>query len=1240
MKNKIRISALLLTMATFLSTFAACSKPHDQHESEASEHSTAMQETVSESRSEERTEVETILSDECADHRDAYYIIEAVSEQGKNGIPNGWNYDNRFDLLNTTGQGRSVLYDDSDERFYRLIRDFDPEDNGTFRLEMLLDVSSTDGGVYVVFEDEKDNRLFGLTVKNGKWALSGAEEKVTSVAVAEKESTRYAIEMNFDLDKQTMSVVINNVDCGSVKISASIISRLVLGTNKVGQGTLSMIYVRLSKNYAVNHHFLTNDSNLGQTPVDWQVAGDFKLANINSMRLYDMTSVKADSKAGSTSAAIHTFDAVSGKVAFETMILLPKKTDGASVSLMSGDTEAVKFETRDGKIYVGDQPVNDYLANVWQTLHIEANTDTKTADIYVNGKKKATVAISETSFDGIKIAFSPKEDAVMWFDDVEVYNLYDHSDYPAEPQIAESTDYNIGMNVCWLWRDQQSGEGWDAVSPFSEFDTYLGFYDEGLRETADWELKWMAEHGIDFINVCWYCPSGDVQAPIKEMRHSYAALHDGYMMADYSEYVDFCIMWENNKQDCTSFEQFKEYIWSYWVEYYFSDSRYVRIDNKAVLTIWNLEAFVQAFGGNEGAKAAVDFMNDELKKMGYDGIIILYSITSVPASDVYTTLDAIGFSGTYGYHWRADGANAEHQINSNNSSISNAGNISHHVPTVSIGFNDIGRNNIRNPIISAEDHLKICEYIKEKFPDLKSEAEAWKSNTLFISTWNEFSEGTYVLPTEATGFSYLENIRNTFTNDTSDHTKLDVKLTEDQLDRIGHLYPPNHSPIRWYQFEKSDEERRNDPAGEDLVSVIRYDMSTKDGTAAWAAGHGLAGYKARDGVIWGRSNADDFSIVSANRFETFDAEDAPILHIRMKNDKSANMEIFFTTDAEPTIDASKKINGSVTATGDFVDYYIDMSASPKWKGQITWLRIDPQTTAGTFEISLIEFLNYPVFNPDSIYKVKVNNAELSFTFDPVLQSDGDLLISAETGFFSAMRLYHEWDRFTDNGVLTLYTYGEKKLIFTVGSDKVIIDGKETDLGFTFTLRDGLPQFHIQKLCDLLDYKYKMNGKALEIQAATDAEYQIIMGKVPNQWEFENNGETEGWSGQNSKITTENGYLCIQPTGDDVAVIHSVSFDAAEYSQLVIGMIYDKAFVNQSASLFFITSKTDAFASDRCIKASYNIAGKKPGDIVEVIFDLRSNPAFADTITALRFDPYTGMYESQIAYVRCVKEIEK
>ena len=1085
--KKTRLLSFILAMLLLLGALASCGGSETEETSSTRSDTTEQVENVTDGDTDGETDIseqETQISGGSVEvdepNGDAYYIIEAAAQNGRNGLANGWNYDNRFDLTNTTGKDSNVVYDKTDAAFYRLIRDFDRENDGVLKLEMIIEAESRNGGVYIALGEENDEKRIQITVQDGKWVAIGVDKLVTDISVPEGGQTKkYGIEMIVDMNENTAKVTINNVYCGEIKIPDKPVSRLILGTNKVGTGTIGFSYVRLMKNYPIVDRFILGDvaDYEGQAPANWEVEGDFVLDRISSMRLYDMYSVVAESKGGSHSTAYKSFDAASGKLAFETMILLPEKTDGASVSLMSGERAVITFETCDGKIYVGDNMVNDYIANVWQTLHIEADTATGKADIYVNGKNKATVDFSAEAFDGVKIRFAPKADAVMWFDDVEIYPVFEYADYPEEPRVAASDDYNIGMNVCWLWRDQQSGEGWDATSPFSEFDPYLGFYDEGLRETADWELKWMAEHGIDFLHACWYCPSGDIKAPIKEMRHSYAALHDGYMMAEYSDYVDFCIMWENNGQDCTSFEQFREYIWNYWKEYYFSDPRYARLDNKAVLTVWNSSNFVKAFGGETGARKAVKFMESELKDMGYDGIIILVSTTGAAGKANYENWAKAGFDASYGYHWNANGKSAEHQISCNSTNLANSAGIMHHIPTVSIGFNDVGRNETRDPIITVSDHLKVCKNIKSTLA--KMNTGTWKDNTLFISTWNEYSEGTYIFPTESTGFEYLENIRQIFTNDESDHSALDVRPTEAQIERVTHLYPDNHSPIRWYQFEKPD--------------------------------------------------------VAAE------------------------------------------------------------------------------------------------------YGVRVNGSKLVFTFAPQPTADGDFIVSGEAkgkGFYSALRLYHEWDRFTGDGVLTLYTYNEDKLVFTVGSDKVIVNGKEQSLGYTFVLRDGLPQFHIKKLCDLIGYKYTVDGKDVVIQAATDEEFALLENKVDNQWEFDIESELQGWRIQGGTAVADGEHLVVTPSNADVAIIHDVNFSSNTYNVVRVGIEYSEFMKSQGAHLFFTTKTSTAYSADKMVSAKYDLTGKKEGDIVELVFELGKNILFSGIITGIRVDPLTGFDSFKVDYVRC------
>lgn len=1170
---------------------------------------------------------------------DPYYIIENVWGSG-----NGWTYDNRFDLFNTDGSTTTYISDSSDEQFFAFNRDFDAESEGILRLEIGGSYASNDKGAYIALENENEERILELTPANGVWTLNGTNTVATTVEISPGASIYYAFVIEVDLDNNTAYAVINNVksDAVSIKPDASV-QRLVLGTNEVGKASVQKDHTRMSKNYALDENFFISSAQAGEAPVEWNVTGDFKLAEIKSVQGVDIYSVQAESKAGTVSTASRSFTPVTGKVVMETYVLFPEKTDGASVAFTSAGNEIFKFETKDGKLVMGDTVLHDYARNVWQWLYIEADVETGKAIVKVNGKERAAVDFNARVFDGVTVKYAPTADGVMWFDDVEVYNLIDHADYPSYPQVAESKDYNVGINVCFLWRDLQSGEGWDAVSPFPEFDTYLGFYDEGLRETADWELKWMAEHGIDFMHVCWYCPTGNQKAPIKKMRVSHSALHDGYMNAKYSDLVDFCIMWENNGGDAYNFEQFKEYIWAYWKEHYFSDDRYVRLDNKALITVWSLTNMKKTFGGtDEGVREAIAFMNAELQEMGYDGIIVLSAVQGATNHTTYQTLDEMGLDGTYGYHWSTRGYSADHQINCNDTDAKAAEGYGHHIPTISIGFNDVGRNDSRDPIITPADHLRVAEHCKEMLAD--KHTGTWKDNTVMISTWNEYSEGTYVMPTDELGFAYLENVRKVFTNDTSDHTVLDSKPTKTQIDRVGHMYAPNHSPIRWFQFEAEDGVVAGGNVNA-LEPVLSFDMST-DVAESWVVGHSISDLKVENGCLTGSSAANDFCIQTIDgATNNVDLTNAPILHLRMKSSEIGNFEIYFATKDEPSFSQSKYKLVNINEKDKFIDYYVNMTTVNTWKGNLVKLRIDPNTKASKFEIALVELMN---FKQNAVPEVEVNGTKLAFRFDPKVTADGDLEVVGETrkGFYSLLRLYFEWDRFTEDGVLTLKDYNKHTYVLKIGSDKVAVDGVEKNLGFTFTLRDGLPVFHLKKFLDVLGYGYTSEGLTVKVQACSDKEFEELNNIIDNQWEFTGMTGVAGFTGQHVSLSIMDDRLLGTANGGsaDIAVMKTVNFKATDYTHITIGIECNNAILSakQTPELFFKTKDSNNWSADKSFRISSDVLaelvkGKKAGDVIELTFNLSGNPAFTGTITGLRFDPYSAIENFKLDYMRCIND---
>ena len=393
----------------------------------------------------------TFASSPVRAYYDAYAIIDVENGSlGRNGLANGWNYDNRFQLSNINGRDANSITDSTSEIFGSLKRDFDPEYAGTLDLDTYVTVSSNNGGVYIAFKNEALEDVVSLTEKNGVWVLVGTNEAVSNVSISEINNSEYTVNMRIDLDKNTASAVINNTVVGTVNIKDSEVSRLEMGVTKQGEGYISMTQCYLNKNYALYDRFIANKTEAGQIPAEWNVTGDFKLQYTQGT-FYDHYSVKADSKAGSVSVAERSFDAIAGNVLFDLNTLLPAKTDGASYALTSGGNEVIKIETKGGKLVIGDTVLHDYTPNVWQELYVEADTRTGKALIKINGKVRATVDFTASYFDGVKIAFAPQTDAVMWFDDIEVSNLIDHADYPAVPKVASDDDYNIGMNFCYLW---------------------------------------------------------------------------------------------------------------------------------------------------------------------------------------------------------------------------------------------------------------------------------------------------------------------------------------------------------------------------------------------------------------------------------------------------------------------------------------------------------------------------------------------------------------------------------------------------------------------------------------------------------------------------------------------------------------------------------------------------------------------------------------------------------------------
>lgn len=133
------------------------------------------------------------------------------------------------------------------------------------------------------------------------------------------------------------------------------------------------------------------------------------------------------------------------------------------------------------------------------------------------------------------------------------------------------------------------------MSPYDDPIPVLGYYDEGNPETADWEIKYIVEHGIDFQAFCIYANS--TNGP---QRYSATHLYDGFMNAKYSDMTKFCVIWETaNASSPDSFDSWKNYYVPYFIENYFKDPRHITIDNKLVMCVFGAGKIPERMNGTK-----------------------------------------------------------------------------------------------------------------------------------------------------------------------------------------------------------------------------------------------------------------------------------------------------------------------------------------------------------------------------------------------------------------------------------------------------------------------------------------------------------------------------------------------------------------------------------------------------------------------------------------------------------------
>ncbi len=971
----------------------------------------------------------------------------------QNGVGSAWNYDGRGAKKMAKDVGPYSISNVSGDFPTALIRETQTADSGVYTLETYTDINSGFDGFVTSLYDANETDIMRIFTKNGCfYALDeNYDEKLLCDCGAKNQ--RYYFTIILDFNTKDVTYFINSQNCGSTKMLTDSFKYYKIGT--LAGNILDVVPgdLDLYADYITNSSFISTSQN--QFPYDWEKQGNAFVNDTDELKVFANDTEK--------STVTKRFSSSSGKMIFEAYIYSPQNKGGFGVEFLSGNKIACGINVTDGRFYSQNKDLRHWLYNLWYILRVTVDTDNKTALIQLNAKEPYTVKFDADFINGVK--FITENGAEILLDDVKLWYDIEYADYCPKPVPAKGYGkYNVGINMCSLWH---TGDhvGWDCITPFPETKPLMGYYDEGLPEVADWEIKFMVENGITTQFYCWYTDGYQRTNPLKRTRLN-NALVDGFMHAKYSDMMSFGLLWEAMGGRPAGSEYFRKNFVPYWIENFFSDKRYVRINNKALMGVFGPGQLISEFGGAEKLKIEFDYLRSEVKKLGYDDLIIFCSAT--PSEE----LKRAGFDACYAYGWGRLGYDLDYS-KSRLDAMKSLDNIMHFIPTASVGFNRISWGSPRVPCMKVSDFKKLNLYMRDELLPQFKDLPDWTHNFVMLSNWNEFGEGTYINPSGLNGFGYVNAIRDVYTDGKSDGAK-DVKPTKTQLKRLSYLYPQDRKIIRPLQRK----EKTAFTIDFNPDSVVKHLDISKN---KWTVGEADV-IKTKDGFTMYSTGND--AKMTYNEKLNLSCTKATHVRIVMKSSCAADGCIYFTTSTH------NKWCGQNAADFQILpgthEYLVKLDGARQnnfeYKGKLLEFRIDPNTSAYVkSEVISVEFFSLDVSETKKQFFINGENIILD---NDIIKDGSHTLVP----FFQDRMIYHrlnafyKWDG--NNKVLSLYA-NNASVVFYMDTNKAVINGETRYLDCTPIMEDGVPMFPIDIVCDVFRYKLTEKNGSIYVKTPFD-----------------------------------------------------------------------------------------------------------------------------------------------------------
>ena len=290
------------------------------------------------------------------------------------------------------------------------------------------------------------------------------------------------------------------------------------------------------------------------------------------------------------------------------------------------------------------------------------------------------------------------------------------------------------------------------------------------------------DHGVNVFIYDWYWYE---EGPYLE-----SALNDGFLKAGNNHKMKFYIMWANHdvKHNYWNYHRYGDddsILWDAkvdWENYkiivdriinqYFKQPNYLKINGEPVFSIFSINKLIESFGGSATeTRKALDYFRDEVKKAGFPGLHIQRNqgsgslMTEERSDRLRESVETMGFNSVAMYNM--GGMDEDYLVHGTNSikireKMTEAVSVPV-IPCVSVGWDDTprfpaklrkGTVSYNNTPTSFATLLSKAKEYTDKHPE--------QPKLITINAWNEWVEGSYLLPDMLYGFEYLEAVKDVF----------------------------------------------------------------------------------------------------------------------------------------------------------------------------------------------------------------------------------------------------------------------------------------------------------------------------------------------------------------------------------------------------------------------------------------------------------------------------------------------